>query len=204
MHEDLSDMVEKARQGDSVARDEFARKCQKEAYLIALQGIGARLRAKLEIDDVVQSSLKRIAEQMDSFHYRGLKAWRAWVRSIVEHTIADADRRIDCAKRQPPEGLVPIHELASDRRGAGPTAPASPRRGPRTEVSQKEQFELLLGSLARLPEHARKAVQMRYLEGKDISEIAQELGRSHKAVESILARAKKTLESEQPGRRDGG
>ena len=49
--------------------------------------------------------------------------------------------------------------------------------------------ELLLAALARLPEHERLVVALRYLEGHSVAEIGQVLGRPVGTVTKQLSRA---------------
>ncbi len=51
-------------------------------------------------------------------------------------------------------------------------------------------------ALANLPETERQALVLRYLEGFNVSETAEILGRTYKGTESLLSRARKRLEAE--------
>ena len=48
-------------------------------------------------------------------------------------------------------------------------------------------------ALASLPENTRQALLLRYREGFSVGEVAQILGRSYKATESLLSRARALL-----------
>jgi RNA polymerase sigma-70 factor (ECF subfamily) len=50
-------------------------------------------------------------------------------------------------------------------------------------------------AFGRLPEAARKVLQLRYVEGLGVDEIAQVLGRTYKATESLLSRSRSMLKS---------
>jgi len=190
-HEDIEALIRRAKAGDRGALDEFARRCQEHVRGIAAHKLGTQLREKLEVDDIVQSSLRRVTEALDEFEFRSLEEWRRWLREIVDHTIVDANRRLHCQKRCP-EGLVSIRAPGTDSSSSG-VEPESPDPGPATQVSRKEEWEQLLATLSRLPDDHRKAIRLYHLEGRTLAEVAKELGRSEKAVESLLARARETM-----------
>lgn len=50
-------------------------------------------------------------------------------------------------------------------------------------------------ALATLPEQARQAILLRYREGLSVEEVAQVLGRSYKATESLLSRGRAQLKA---------
>jgi RNA polymerase sigma-70 factor (ECF subfamily) len=50
-------------------------------------------------------------------------------------------------------------------------------------------------ALARLPEQTRQALLLRYREGLSVDEVAQALGRSYKATESLLSRGRTLLKA---------
>ncbi|MEM7128108.1 MAG: RNA polymerase sigma factor [Chloroflexota bacterium] len=66
--------------------------------------------------------------------------------------------------------------------------------------STQESLELR-EVLARIPDHERQALILRYLEGFSVQEIANTLGRTYKGTESLLSRARKRLEEELNGKR---
>lgn len=53
--------------------------------------------------------------------------------------------------------------------------------------------------LARIPDQERQALILRYLEGFNVQEIANTLGRTYKGTESLLSRARRRLEEELNG-----
>jgi RNA polymerase sigma-70 factor (ECF subfamily) len=55
--------------------------------------------------------------------------------------------------------------------------------------------------LAKLPDHERQALILRYMENFNVQEIATALGRTYKGTESLLSRARKRLEEEMSKRR---
>ena len=62
------------------------------------------------------------------------------------------------------------------------------------EILQRKETRLRIGSaLASLSEAHRSVLRLKYDEGRSVQEIAQTLGRSEKAVESLLTRAREAF-----------
>ncbi len=192
--EELGNLIEKAKLGDKDANEVFAEKCKAEAYRIATARVGDRLLQHLEVDDIVQSALRRVVTDVQALDFRGTDAWRAWLRQIIEHTIVDAGRRMAAGVRQPPGSLLPLDQGTASDTGVPPVVAAYTGPGPSSIASKKEQFEVLLEAMASLPEDYRKAIQLHYFGGLTVAQVAERLGRSTKAAEDLLARARKAVE----------
>jgi RNA polymerase sigma-70 factor (ECF subfamily) len=98
----------------------------------------------------------------------------SWVIGIARHRLADHFRRLERQER----GVV---NLAS----RGQLEAVMPWSGPRDDE--------LAAALAALPAMQRAAVVLRYLDDLPVREVARLLGRSEKAVESLLSRGRDAL-----------
>lgn len=97
----------------------------------------------------------------------------AWVIGIARHRLADHFRRLERSERR-------LLALAA-RREADPVAPSH------------EPDDELASALAALPAMQRAAVVLRYVDDLPVREVARLLGRSEKAVESLLSRGRDGL-----------
>jgi RNA polymerase sigma-70 factor (ECF subfamily) len=70
---------------------------------------------------------------------------------------------------------------------------------PSQQASQAERERLIRAALDALPADYRMAVVLRYFEGLNGTKMADAMGRSVKAVERLLARARSALESRLKG-----
>ena len=126
------------------------------------------------VDDLVQEVFIAAWENLTSF--RGTSPLRAWLLGIARHKIEDYFRRLlKSAQSLEPEAAeeLPASELDMD-------AIADRKR-----TEQRAQQVL-----ADLPEHYRVALQWRYWEKRSAREMAEATGRSEKAIERLLARAR--------------
>jgi len=115
--------------------------------------------------------------------YRGQAALFSWLCSIARHKIADYGRRRGHNAAELfsdlPEGL--LAELTA-------TTPL-----PEEVVMHKATRAHVIEALGTLTEDYRKALVARYAEEYSVDETARLLGRTYKATESLLARARTAL-----------
>lgn len=114
-----------------------------------------------------------VAAIRSSRHFTGGGDAMGWVIGIARHRLADHFRRLE---RQE-QGVI---NLAS----RGHLDVAMPSSDP---------DEDLAAALAALPAMQRAALILRYLDDLPVREVARLLGRSEKAVESLLSRGRATL-----------
>jgi RNA polymerase sigma-70 factor (ECF subfamily) len=96
-----------------------------------------------------------------------------WLCSIARHKLADHWRRLERDERR---RLRLISGPADDRdTGMWQTA---------------DQRDRVMSALERLPATQRAALLLHYVDGMSVREIGKELGKSEKAIESILSRGR--------------
>jgi len=126
------------------------------------------------VDDLVQEVFIAAWENLNSF--RGVSPLRAWLLGIARHKIEDYYRRL-LQSAQPLEPAVaeelPAAELDMEA------------------IADRERTEQRARKvLAELPEHYSVALQWRYWEKRSARQMAEATGRSEKAIERLLARAR--------------
>lgn len=140
-------------------------------------GLSARLLGdRAEAEDVTQEAMLRL--------WRIAPDWKqddamvqTWLYRVARNLCLDRLRK----KRA--MTLDDIDEAADD------VAPIDAR------LIEKDRARALAQALARLPERQRDAVQLRLIDGLQNPEIAQVLGVSVEAVESLTARGKRALKA---------
>lgn len=143
--------------------------------------LGPQLRARVDTQDLAQSSLAEAFRDLQGFEWRGSESFSRWLRRIVENKIRqkalffrrlkrDAGREIDIAEGGVEHGVevrTPSHIL--DRR---------------------YELEAVERALAQLPENYQQVVRWARLEHLPYREIGTRLGgRSEDAVRKLLVRA---------------
>jgi len=120
--------------------------------------------------------------------YRGEVPLFAWLSGIARHKASDARRR-----RQRHVSLVEADDA--------PAANLSPEAG----ACVTERNARVVDTLWSLPRDYRIALLARYAEGQSVESVATRLGRSYKAAESVLSRARQAFfERFRKGCKHGG
>ncbi len=172
--------------------------------LVRLQ-VGSRLRAKLDASDVVQQAMLQAHERRDQFRGQTEGEWLAWLRAILANSLATAARRFETQARNP--GRERSLEAELERSASRlEDLLAADQTSPSERAVRGEELLRLAGALARLPEDQRRAVELHYLKGLPVSEVAEKIGRTRPAAVGLLFRGLKRLREllREPGEsRDG-
>lgn len=184
-NEPTVDLVRQVVDGDREAGETlFERYLPIIRQIVALR-IGRSVSGFLEHEDIVQDALAKAFASLGQFEPRSEGALRRWLTRIVENQVRDAMRRNVAAKRGGQRAVVQLHtSLLSESvfRGRDPT--------PTQVASGKEAEQRLEAALLELDERDRHVIVMRRLEGRDYSDIVQELGMaSEAAARTVFARA---------------
>jgi RNA polymerase sigma-70 factor (ECF subfamily) len=112
----------------------------------------------------------------------GLKGWETfrgdstplqWLRAIARRKVADYFRRR-------PESIS-VETILPSYTSAGPDSPA---------VERAEKLAIVMRSI---PDEFRELLEEKYLDGVSVREMARRRGKTEKAVESALGRARATV-----------
>jgi RNA polymerase sigma-70 factor (ECF subfamily) len=164
------------------------------SYLHTLACLQLRGRSPVHVDpsDVVQQTLLEAYQQHDQFRGSTDAERAAWLRQILAHNLADADRHLHRQRRDVhrERSLEAELERASERLAAWPAALQS---SPSQKAVRAEEAVRLTEALARLPEAQREALVLQHWHGLTLAQIGERLGRSSVAVAGLLKRGLKTL-----------
>jgi RNA polymerase sigma-70 factor (ECF subfamily) len=158
--------------------------------------IAARISGDLKrlvlADDILHQTFVRAAQGIRAYEPRHQGAFRAWLRTIAENLIRDAEKRRR-RERQAPEQRGPQNGSGSwdalvERIAGDATAPSV--KGQRQEAVRR-----LRAALASLPEDQREVIQRYYLQDQSLEEIAKALGATKDAVRGTCYRGRKNLKA---------
>jgi RNA polymerase sigma-70 factor (ECF subfamily) len=158
------------REGDLDAFEQIVLRHQVEAWRVAYRFTGDAAEA----EDLAQNAFLKILDAAP--RYKPTATFRTYFYRVLTRLCLDYRRK----KR-------PI--LAEPSPNAADGSPS-----PSVQASQAERETLIQAALDALPADYRMAVVLRYFEGLDGVEMAQAMGRSTKAVERLLSRARAALE----------
>jgi len=172
--ESTSELLTRAHEGDPSAREALAARYLPALRRFAHGRLPNRARSAFDTDDLVQVTITRALNRLNSFESRQQGSLLAYLRQIVLNRVKDEVRRV--ARR--PEG----EELAEDL--------PDPSPGPVEEVMGREALARYEQALAELPPDCQEAIMLRVEMGCSYAEIAEALGRpSANAARLHTARA---------------
>jgi RNA polymerase sigma-70 factor (ECF subfamily) len=159
------------------------------SYLLILARVGlvGRLRSKVDPSDVVQLTLLEAHRDRAQCTGRTAAERAAWLRQILARNLSNLGRDYTRDKRDvrreaampksPDESAAGLEELL-----------VASQSSPSVRADRAEQTILLAAALQRLPAAQREAVELRYLLGLPLAEIAAAVDKTPAAVAGLLHR----------------
>lgn len=187
------ELITRATNGSTEALSELLRR-HGPSVQQSLQ-IGAIWQAAIDAGDVMQVTYLEAFLQIANFDPNKADSFPAWLRRIAENNLRDAIKGLERQKQPHPrdrvvpkafeDSLIGLNDLL----GATSTTPSK-------VVGRAEACSLLEGAIARLPERYRQVVQLYDLEGRDVDEVAAQIGKTAGAVYMLRARAHERLRAD--------
>ncbi|MHC4342970.1 MAG: sigma-70 family RNA polymerase sigma factor [Planctomycetota bacterium] len=186
---DLEDLLRRAAAGDRQAAGKLARRYEAPLRAAIHRRLGPDLHAKVDTDDIFQSTIFESVQDLGGFRYRGEQAFLGWLTTLAERRIRDKARYHRAGKRdQRREHPLPAEsELAGER--------TTPTQG----AVRAELTEQLREAMAQLPDADRQIVELHSFQGLGFKEVAERLGLADKnaaryAFQRALNRIEELLE----------
>jgi RNA polymerase sigma-70 factor (ECF subfamily) len=189
-------LVAKARSGDLAA---FTQLFDRHRELLRL-GLRAQmspaLRQKADSDDLLQETFLTASQSLREFRGDDAGSFARWLQVIAARRVCDAYRRYLGSQKRAAHREVSLDQMINVAGRSGERLVnqlAAPVSSPSHGARQGELMLALANSLAELPEHYQKAIEMRFIRECSLDEMADEFDRSKGAVLMILARAVEQL-----------
>jgi RNA polymerase sigma-70 factor, ECF subfamily len=155
--------------GDEPAYRQLARRHLPVAVALARRVLGNTADA----EDVAQEAMLRV--WTNAPRWQPLALFRTWFRRVVVNLCLDRKRRAQWVD------LEAAGEIVDPAANAG------------EQVERGERDELVRAAIGKLPPRQRAAIVLTYSEGLSNAEVADALGTSVSAVETLLVRGKQNL-----------
>ena len=154
--------------------DERAFQLLSRRHLPAMLGLARRILGNAaESEDVTQEAFLRVWTHAP--RWQPLAQFRTWLTRIVVNLCLDRKRRAPWV----------------DLEAAGDIADPAPGAGEKAESDERQR--MVAAAIDKLPPRQRDAIMLTYSEGMSNAQVAEILGTSVSAVETLLVRGKQNL-----------
>jgi RNA polymerase sigma-70 factor (ECF subfamily) len=171
--------------------------------LLARLQLDPRLQGKVDLSGVVQQTLLEAHQEWQRFRTWSPEQQVAWLRTALAHNLTDELRKLRGARRD--VGLERSFDAALEESASRLEALlAVEKSSPEQLAIRQEQLLHLAEALDRLAPDQRNAVELRYLQGLSVADVARQLDKSREAVAKLLVRGLKRLRELLPPPEAGG
>jgi RNA polymerase sigma-70 factor (ECF subfamily) len=204
------ELIARAKEGQAEALGDLCALYRNYLRMVVRSGLGAKLREKVELSDVVQEALVEVVRQFPQFTGTNEAALVGWMRRLVGQKLADLGRYHNRVKRA--GGIAPLPldvpvtpggEGGDSAVGGGPARLldmlALSQTSPSEAASNRELTVLLADALAQLPSNEADVLWLYHVEGLSFEAIGERLGISRKVARGIWARGLKTVKRQLEG-----
>lgn len=188
-------LAEQIRSGNVQALADYV-ELKRQPLLAYIQGqIGARLRLKVEPEDILQESAAEAVRVLDQIDLKDREPF-SWLCHIAQRRVIDAHRRYFGAQKRDAG-----REVALGAPGGSSSRPAvidlivASMTTVSMAFARNERERELVSALTELPEVQREALRLRYVEGLPSKEIAARLGKTDGAIRVMLTRSINRLQA---------
>jgi RNA polymerase sigma-70 factor (ECF subfamily) len=188
-----------AKGGDGAALGRLLERYRNYMGLLIRLQIGRRLRAKVDIEDLMQEIWLEIHRKITLFRGGSEREFLTWARRVIGAILANQVRHYlgtKCRDLRLERALA--DELDQSSRALNENLVAA-ESSPSQQAVRREQAVILADALQDLPEDYREVIILRQLEGLSFPDVARRMGRTEDSVKNVwlraLARLRRTLET---------
>jgi RNA polymerase sigma-70 factor (ECF subfamily) len=151
-----------------------------------------RLRRRFDSSDLVQETLLKATQNLEQFRGGSEAELVKWLQGILQNVLADAMRRARAQKRDVAQEEA-LAVVVNDSSARLPNWLVAPGSSPSQRAEREEQLLRVAAALAKLPEDQRDVIILRDSLETPVRTIAEQLGRSEKAIAGLLLRGRRKL-----------
>ncbi len=185
--------VDGAQRGDPAAVSKLLAKYHAVLRAQAGARMDAGLKAKVEPQDMLQEVYLHTFRHIDRFEDRGPNSFLNWVLTILDHKISDARRVLYSQKRDVAREVSTPATAGSHSCWNLFDLLCGDSCTPSRVVRRDEAVGAVLACVAHLSDTHRKVIQLRFLEGCSVAEVAGQLNKPKAVVVAATKSALKAL-----------
>ncbi len=185
----IQSWIDAAQQGDALA----VAKLLATYHPILRKRVDSRmdhsLRTRYEPEDILQQTYLQVLKEMDHFESRGPNSFLNWVFTILDRKLIDtrraAHRQGRAVSRETPAAVPGPSQSYMDLLDCVYADSDSPSR----VVRRDEAVGAMLACIGGLSEVHRQVLQLRFLQGLSVADVARHLDKTEGAVVALTKRA---------------
>lgn len=190
---DTVSLLRRSKNGDGAAREELFGRFYPPVFRIVRARVGPRLLRREQVEDLVQETLLRVFEGLETFQSRPDAHYIAYLAKVADRTIANRATYYGAQKRDS-HGDVPLTFRTGPEGSDSRWDPVAQSTSISKKVALTEMEEILDECVAKLPSTYREVILMRRYAGANWAFMAQEFGRpTPEAAEQLYRRARMKL-----------
>lgn len=182
---DLLELAERAAAGDLQALERLIDENLPCLRAFVRAHMGARLRARESVSDVVQSVCRDLLAHQERFRHVDADAFRAWLFTTARRKVQNRARDLERHKRAVDREVAVEDEAALAALGGAYARITNPGE----RAMRNEEITRLEAAIEALPDEQREVLTLAHLAGLSRGAIARQLGKSEQSVRAMLHRA---------------
>ena len=191
-----SSVILKAVQGDSEARDEILREYRPLIHLVIRQQTRRMFQSRFDESDVVQQALIEASEGLPAFRGNSRPEFHRWLLTIVQRNLWSF-AQVHLAEKRDVRRECEGHEFDGSLSVVWQHRPSG-TRSPESVVVAGESALQLAKALEKLPPDVRRVLELRFMNGQKLREIADEQNASVGQIAGLLRRGLWLLQEHLP------
>lgn len=188
------DLITKAIGGDTVALEYLLLDHYSHLEAHVTPKIPSHARRQIAAEDIMQDVFSQAFRDIAKYEARDGASFFAWLRTIADHRLTDALRRLGRKKRGGDHQQLSQAALAQTSSVVDLIdMVCHESHAPDSSVAHREAAQAIHIGVANLPDDQRRVIRERFFEGKTVEEIATGMDRTTGAVRGLIHRAQKNL-----------
>lgn len=195
MPTDIADTLLSAKQGDRQALNRLIHRYRPYLRVLAGQSIRQQFHGRFDGSDAVQQTCMEACHGIEGFRGSEEREFHIWIKRILERNLANLMRDHTAQKRDVRREATPGPESHGSLCWIEPAGGGS---SPASRVIRGEAAFVLAQAITQLSTSQETAIQMRYIEGFKLAEIAEYMGISTSSAAANIYRGLENLRQHLP------
>jgi RNA polymerase sigma factor (sigma-70 family) len=187
------ELVQRAQGDDREALDELFARYYGLVRRIVLANTGEALKAREDVDDIVQVALFDVFKALDRFEYRSHEEFVGFLAKVTVNAIRTRGKFYKAQKRK--DDHVFIEQLKPSVSESCEVQVPAEQTGPATMATRNDEFSHVMDCALELPQTDRALLALYLMYGEDWMRIGKELGIDNDAARMRWARIRERVGS---------